>query len=90
MTDRQVYRMLVYEGLFYAGGSILLTGTVGLLITYLCYQSMNYRGIAFSVPVLPVSAAVLLVLAVCVVVPVLAYRLLAGRHSVVERIRGFE
>ena len=46
--------------------SILLTGTVGLLITYLCYQSMNYRGIAFSVPILPVSAAVLLVLAVCV------------------------
>ena len=90
MTDRQVYRMLVYEGLFYAGGSILLTGTVGLLITYLCYQSMNYRGIAFSVPILPVSAAVLLVLAVCVAVPVLAYRLLAGRHSVVERIRGFE
>ena len=63
MTDRQVYRMLVYEGLFYAGGSILLTGTVGLLITYLCYQSMNYRGIAFSVPILPVSAAVLLGLA---------------------------
>ena len=55
-----------------------LTGTVGLLITYLCYQSMNYRGIAFSVPILPVSAAVLLVLAVCVAVPVLAYRLLAG------------
>ena len=63
---------------------------VGIGITYLCYQSMNYRGIAFSVPILPVSAAVFLVLAVCVAVPVLAYRLLAGRHSVVERIRGFE
>ena len=36
--DRPVYRMLVYEGLFYAGGSILLTGTVGLLITYLCFS----------------------------------------------------
>ncbi|MCQ4636402.1 ABC transporter permease [Anaerovorax odorimutans] len=90
MTDRQIRKMLVAEGLLYAAVSLLLTGTIGLGVTYLIYQSMNYMDIAFAVPALPVLAMVLVVTAICVIVPLLAYRLLVGKKAVVERIRGVE
>ena len=55
MTPKQLLGMLVREGILYVGGAWLVTLTVGLGGTYLLYESMNYRGIAFSVPILPVS-----------------------------------
>lgn len=90
MTEKQIYRMLMWEGIFYAGGSVLLMGTLGLGITYVCYQAMNYRGIAFAVPVLPVLGSILMITAVCIGIPIVMYRMLAGKKSIVERIRGFE
>ena len=90
MTDRQTRKMLVREGLLYAGLSLLLTGTAGLGITYFIYQSMNYMGIPFMIPAVPVLLMVLVVGAICIAVPLTAYRLLAGKRSVVERIRGNE
>ena len=53
MTPKQLLGMLVREGILYVGGAWLVTLTVGLGGTYLLYESMNYRGIAFSVPILP-------------------------------------
>ena len=57
MTDRQTRKMLVREGLLYAGLSLLLTGTAGLGITYFIYQSMNYMGIPFMIPAVPVPVS---------------------------------
>ena len=54
MTDRQVKRMLVREGILFAAASLLLTATAGMAVTYMVYQSMNYIGVPFAVPVLPV------------------------------------
>ena len=53
MTDRQMKWMLLLEGLLYAAGSLLITMTAGLAVTYGIFQSMNYRGAPFAVPVLP-------------------------------------
>ena len=50
MTPKQLLGMLVREGVLNAGGAWLVTLTVGMGVTYLLYESMNYRGIAFSVP----------------------------------------
>ena len=47
MSEHQVRKMLVWEGIFYTGGVILLTLTAGLGITYAIYQSVNYMGAAF-------------------------------------------
>ena len=58
MTPKQLLGMLVREGVLYAGGAWLVTLTVGMGATYLLYESMNYRGIAFSVPLLPLLFAV--------------------------------
>lgn len=90
MGRKQLGRMLVLEGLLYAAGTFLLTGTIGLGITGYLYESVNYRRIPFSVPVLPVAGAVLLCAAVCVAVPLLTYRSMEKRGTIVERIRRME
>lgn len=87
MTGRQVRKMLIIEGVMYAAGTLILTMTAGLGVTYYLYQSMNYRGVAFEFPVLPVAGAAVLILIVCVTVPVLAHRGMEKRGSLVERIR---
>ena len=54
MTDRQRNRMLVTEGMIFAAGSLFITGTVGVAVTYAVYQSMNYMLVPFEVPAGPV------------------------------------
>ena len=90
MTERQVTKMLMLEGILFAGCSLLLAATVGTGITYWLYQSMNYRNIAFSVPVLPVLGMTIFIILVCIEIPLGARYFLAKKGSVVERIRGFE
>ena len=90
MTERQVTKMLMLEGILFAGCSLLLAATVGTEITYWLYQSMNYRNIAFSVPVLPVLGMTIFIILVCIEIPLGARYFLAKKGSVVERIRGFE
>lgn len=90
MTGKQVRGMLVLEGLLFAGCSLFVTWTVGLAATYYLYQSMNYREIPFQIPALPVAGAMLFVLLVCVAVPLVSYRSMEKKGTVVERIRGVE
>lgn len=90
MTEKQVKTLLVREGILFAGISLSLTATAGLGVTYVLYQSMNYMDIAFFVPVLPTVFMALFIAAVCVAVPLIAYRVLTGNKTVVERIRGLE
>lgn len=87
MTGRQVRKMLIMEGIMYAAGTLVLTMTAGLGVTYYLYQSMNYRGVAFEFPILPVAGAAVLTILVCVTVPVLAHRGMEKSGSLVERIR---
>lgn len=87
MTDRQRNRLLVTEGLFYAAGSLLLTATLGLGITYLVYQSMNYMMVPFTVPLWPVVGMTLFIVLVCIAIPLAAGRYMSGKGSVMERVR---
>ena len=87
MTDRQRNRLLVTEGLFYAVGSLLLTATLGLGITYLVYQSMNYMMVPFKVPLWPVVGMTVFIVLVCIAIPLAAGRYMAGKGSVMERVR---
>ena len=90
MTGKQARRMLVLEGLLFAGGSLCVTWTAGLAVTYYLYQSMNYRDIPFRIPMLPVSAAMVSVVLVCAAVPLISYHSMEKKGSVVERIHGAE
>lgn len=87
MTERQVKKMLVWEGIFYTGGVLFLTLTVGIGITYAIYQTMNYMGSKFWFPALPFLGATLILFVVCIVVPVWTYQKIEKSGSLVERIR---
>lgn len=87
MTERQVKKMLVWEGIFYTGGVLFLTLTVGIGITYAIYQTMNYMGAKFWFPALPFLGATLILFVVCIVVPVWTYQKSEKSGSLVERIR---
>ncbi len=90
MTGKQMGGMLVMEGLLYAAGVWFITMTAGLWMTYRLYQSMNYNGAAFKIPMPPMLAAFAATAAVCVSVPLAAYRRMEKRNSIVERIKGIE
>lgn len=90
MTGRQLLGMLIREGLFYAGGAWLVTLTVGMGVTYVLYESMNFREIGFTVPLIPLLLAVLFSLLVCAAVPVVTWMILEKNGSIVERIKGVE
>lgn len=90
MTPKQLLGMLVREGILYVGGAWLVTLTVGLGGTYLLYESMNYRGIAFSVPILPLLFTVGISVLVCTMIPVLTWIFLEKNGTVVERTKGVE
>ena len=90
MTPKQLLGMLVREGILYVGGAWLVTLTVGLGGTYLLYESMNYRGIAFSVPILPFLFTVGISVLVCTMIPVFTWIVLEKNGTVVERTKGVE
>ena len=54
------------------------------------YESMNYRGIEFSVPILPFLFTVGISVLVCTMIPVLTWIILEKNGTVVERIKGVE
>ncbi len=90
MTDKQMRGMLIREGLLYAFGSVLLTATLGMGLTYGCYRALNYREIAFRIPVVPVVIAAVLIVLACVLIPIAAYHRLTRRGTIAERIKEFE
>lgn len=90
MTPKQLLGMLVREGIYYAAGAWMITLTVGLGITYALYESMNSWGIAFSVPLLPIFAAVIISFLICIIIPAVTWVVLEKNGSVVERIKGVE
>ena len=67
--------------------ALFLTLTAGVAVTYAIYQTMNYMGAKFWFPIFPFLGATLVLLAVCITVPVLAYRRIEKSGSLVERIR---
>ena len=90
MSGKQIKKLLIREGLLYAICSVCITLTVGTGITYMCFQSMNYMDIPFSIPVIPLVWAIALVMLICVITPLLSYKKLSGNRSIVERLREYE
>ena len=48
MSGKQIRRLLIREGILYAGFSVLITLTAGTVITYVCFRAMNYMGFRFG------------------------------------------
>lgn len=88
MTKKQIKRMLVCEGGYYAGITLLLLCTIGNGIIYvigrMAKQIADYA--APHYPVLPMCIIASLIIVICTFVPALVYRTLS-RESVTERLR---
>ena len=90
MSKKQINKLLIREGTLYALFSVFITLTIGSVITYICFESMNYMEIPFNVPAIPLISAIILVMLICMITPLLSYKKLAGNHSIVERLRDYE
>lgn len=90
MSKKQINKLLIREGILYALFSVFITLMIGSVITYICFESMNYMEIPFNVPVIPLISAIILVMLICMITPLLSYKKLAGNRSIVERLRDYE
>lgn len=90
MSRKQINRLLIREGVLYAVFSAVITLTIGSVITYICFQAMNYMEIPFKVPVIPLLSAMILVILICAIAPLLSYKKLVGNRSIAERVRDYE
>ena len=90
MSRKQIDQLLIREGFLYAVFSIIITVTVGTIITYICFQSMNYMDVPFSVPIMPLICGILLLTVICIVAPLLSYRKISSKGSIIERLREYE
>lgn len=90
MSRKQIRKLLIRESLLYTFGSIVIMLTVGIGITYVVFQSMNYMKIQFTIPFLPLVCAILLIGAICVITPLISYKKIIGNSSIIERLREYE
>ena len=88
MTKRQLCRMLVYEGLYYAGLTLLVSWAVSALAVGIGVRAVTAADdfATFRFTLLPLGVCTPLILALAVVIPYLCFRNLE-KHSVVERLR---
>lgn len=87
MTPGQIRCQLLLEGLLIAAGVCALTATVGMGMTVLVFQMMNHMGAPFTLPLLPICAAVVLVVLRCATVPLVCYSRLADEGALMQRLR---
>lgn len=90
MSRKQIRKLLIYEGILYASGSVLITLTFGIGITYFIFKSVNYMKISFAIPVLPLICAILLIMIICIFTPIITYKKIMKNRSIVERLREYE
>lgn len=90
MSRKQIRKLMIWEGILYASGSVIITLTIGTGITYFVFQSMNYMKIPFTIPVFPLICAILLVMIICILTPIITYKKIVRNRSIAERLREYE
>ena len=88
MTQTQIRKTLILEGVYYSFITILLLLTLGTVISYLMsmlIQNVFYY-LQFSFPIVQLAVILVIMLIICVITPVIAYQSIA-KESVVERLR---
>lgn len=91
LTSRQLRKMLLYEGLAYSVISCGLVTVAGNGISYGLFKMFQQQAdyAIFTFPMIPFVVSIIMVIAVCLLVPMLAYRW-TREHSVIERLRSAE
>lgn len=91
MTKKQIKRMLVFEGVYYAGITTALIYTVGIGVIF--GVSTLARNIAdyavFSFPTVPLILLTIIIFIICLITPSVVFES-CSKQSVTERIREIE
>ncbi|MCY6484189.1 ABC transporter permease [Clostridium aestuarii] len=88
MTKKQLYKMLVFEGIYYALLTIAITLTIGNVFSYLVVQAI-VGGIWFftyNFTILPVLIAAPILIIVSILIPLISYKG-TSNQSIVEQLR---
>ncbi|MGZ9584711.1 ABC transporter permease [Paenibacillus marinisediminis] len=91
MTNRQVYKMLMFEGFYFALLTLGIVCTFGMLLTYFGVSAFagQFWFFSYHFTVLPIAICTPLLIMMALAVPMLSYRT-ASRMSIVERLREME
>lgn len=91
MTGRQLKQMLVWEGIFYALGSVVLSLVLSVALGPLAGKAFGslFWFITYHATVMPVLAVAPCFIAFGVVIPLFVYRVVSKR-TIVERLRETE
>lgn len=91
MTKKQIQKMLVYEGVYYGGITILLILTIGngiiFVVADLAQKVADYA--VFHYPIGLMSGIAVVIIGICMIVPSIVYKRVS-KESVAEGIRGAE
>jgi putative ABC transport system permease protein len=91
MTNKQLRKMLIFEGLYYALITLIVVLTIGLPITYLGVNSFAGQMAFFSYhfTLFPIIICMPVLIVIAVLIPILGFRDIKNA-SVVERLREIE
>lgn len=90
MTKKQLRKLLVYEGIYYA----IISGFFGIVISYIfsktllskILSSSSFWFFTINITLVPAMIAFLLMLGISMVVPLFAIKVL-NRYSIIERLK---
>ena len=89
MTDKQLRRMVIFEGLYYAVATIMASLILGIIFSYAVIGGVvgNLWFFSYKFTITPLVVAYPALLVLSVIIPYVAFRSLS-KQSVVERLRG--
>lgn len=92
MSRRQVRKLLVHEGLGYAVITLLLVFTIGNAVTLGIFTLFRQQATfaAYSYPFFPVILVSIIIIAICVITPEVAYHSIYKKSTIIERLRETE
>ena len=92
MTGKQQPRMLQYEGLAYALWTAVITCTIGIAVGYVIVQLVAGQAWIFTwhFTMVPILVCLPVLFAISLIVPVVCYRKICGKQSIVEQLRVVE
>lgn len=88
MSKRQMKKMLMFEGLYYCLFTVVLVGTLGMLITYGVIQALkdNLFYFSFNPPVLTFAVVLMILLSICTLIPLAFYHQISNK-PLAERLK---
>lgn len=86
MTSKQLKKMLLYEGVFYALASILCILVFGTLISIGIFQFLKEPHMVYRFPYVSMTVLFVVMIAVCIAVPSIILRVL-DKSNLVEKLK---